>query len=242
MTDAKFPNPFEVKAVSGTQGWERMYPYYYLFSSERRQYEENRFWFFDAMHHPEPMYPFDTITAEAWWVALSQNTSRIFAIPPALGIAHRIVNGYVYISAHGVEDPQQIAERAAYFEKRAGYYFEHWDELYAKWEIKFRGVIGELKSIEVPRLPAYEPEEVVTEGRGISSGYPEPSPHFFSFSSPSPISAQLDHFQIMSPLPLWMRSLAPFFVARYLLGYVYSDSLQDRWSQGHSGSRAVLYL
>ena len=171
MTDAKFPNPFEVKAVSGTQGWERMYPYYHLFSSERRQYEENRFWFFDAMHHPEPMYPFDTITAEAWWVALSQNTSRIFAIPPALGIAHRIVNGYVYISAHGVEDPQQIAERAAYFEKRAGYYFEHWDELYAKWEIKFRGVIGELKSIEVPRLPAYEPEEVVTEGRGISSGY-----------------------------------------------------------------------
>lgn len=171
MSDTTFPNPFEIKLVPGTQGWERMYPYYYLFSSERRQYEENRFWFFDAMHHPEPMYPFDTITAEAWWVALSQNTSRIFAIPPALGIAQRIVNGYVYISAHGIEDPQQIAERVTFFEKRAGYYFEHWDELYAKWEIKFRDVISELKSIEVPRLPAYEPEEVVTEGRGISSGY-----------------------------------------------------------------------
>ena len=65
-------------------------------------------------------------------------------------------------------------------------------------------------------------------------------PLIFSFSSPSPISAQLDHFQSVSPLSLWMRSLAPFFAARYRLGYAYSDSLQDRWSQGYSGSRSVL--
>jgi len=167
----RFPSPFEVETIPGTEGWERMYPYYYLFSEDRREYEENQLWFFDAMHHPDPMFPFDTITAESWWVALSQNTSRIFAIPPALGIAHRIVNGYTYISAHAVTDPKMIEERAALFFPRVGYYYEHWDELYAKWEKKFRGVIDELKQIEIPTLPKYESDTVVYEGVGLSSGY-----------------------------------------------------------------------
>ncbi len=170
MSERRFPSPFDVKDIPGTEGWQRMYPYYYLFSEDRKDYEESQFWYWDAMHHPDPMYPFDTITAESWWVALSQNTSRIFAIPPALGIAHRIVNGYTYISAHA-PDAALIPERAKYFEKRVGFYYEKWESLYAQWEEKMRGVIDELKAIEIPELPMYEPDRVVFEGVGLSSGY-----------------------------------------------------------------------
>ena len=50
----------------------------------------------------------------------------MFAVPPAMGIDYRIVNGYVYISGNPVTDPDQIAERADFFQKRAGYYFANW--------------------------------------------------------------------------------------------------------------------
>ena len=170
MAEKRFPSPFEVKDIPGTEGWRKMYPYYYVFSEDRKEYEESQFWFWDAMHHPDPMLPFDCITAESWWVALSQNTSRIFAIPPALGIAHRIVNGYTYISAHAPA-PELIPERVKYFEKRVGFYYEKWESLYAQWEKKMRGLIDDLKAIEIPELPMYEPDHVVFKGLGYSSAY-----------------------------------------------------------------------
>ena len=171
-----FPSPFEVEIPAELEGWEEMYPYYYLFSEERREFEESKFWFQDRMHHPEPLYPFDTITAESWWVALSQYTTRIFVIPPALGIDQRVVGGYLYISANAVTDPDLVQKRLEHFQKRAGYYYQNWDTLYAKWKEKAEQVIRELEELEVPDLPrydeqVYEDESVVMEGAGIGSGY-----------------------------------------------------------------------
>ena len=43
MADLKFPSPHEVETIPGTEGWERMYPYHYQFSTddpERKKYEE----------------------------------------------------------------------------------------------------------------------------------------------------------------------------------------------------------
>ena len=75
MADLKFPDPHDVTAVPGTEGWERMYPYNYSFSTDdpdRTKYEKGMFWFYDGLHYPEPMYPFDIIWDEAWFMALSQ--------------------------------------------------------------------------------------------------------------------------------------------------------------------------
>ena len=80
-----------------------------------------------------------------------------------MGIDYRVVNGYVYISGNPVTDPEQIAERAEFFQKRAGYYFENWDELYAKWKVKMEALIAELTELRVPELHEYEPDEVVFE-------------------------------------------------------------------------------
>ena len=167
----RFASPFDVATPPGCEGWEEMYPYYYLFSEERREFEEGKLWFQDGMHHSEPLYPFDTITSESWWVGLGQYNSRVFAVPTALGIDQRVLNGYLYISANSIDDPDVVAERVGHFRTRAGYYYENWDELYAKWEVKATDTIKELAAIEVPSLPDLVDESMVTEGRGVTPAY-----------------------------------------------------------------------
>jgi pyruvate,water dikinase len=174
MADLKFPNPHEAETLPGAEGWERMYPYHYLFSTdnpERKAYEENMFWFYDGLHYPEPMYPFDIIWDEAWFLALSQYNSRIFIVPPALGIDHRIHNGYLYITPIPVTDVESIPKRAEQFMKRAGYYYQNWNRLEEQWKTKMEGIIGQLRDLTIPALPEAEDESVVFDGVGTSSGY-----------------------------------------------------------------------
>ena len=170
-TDGRFPSPFEVPTPPGCEGWEDLYPYYYLFSPERREFEEGKFWFQDGMHHPEPLYPFDTITSESWWVALGQYNTRVFIVPPALGIDQRVLNGYLYISANAITDEAVVGARVAHFLERAGYYYQHWNELYEKWVKKAEAVIRDLQALQVPDLPEMEDISVVTEGKGITNAY-----------------------------------------------------------------------
>jgi pyruvate,water dikinase len=171
QTSAGFESPFDVPAPAGAQGWERLYPYYYLFSEPRREFEEGKFWFFDGMHNPQPVYPFDTIMTESWWVALNQFGTRVYVIPPALGIDQRIVNGYLYISPNSITDPDVIAERAQMFTRRAGHYYDNWDEIYRSWIVKAEDCIRRLREIEIRDLPEAEPEEVVFSHRGLTTSY-----------------------------------------------------------------------
>jgi pyruvate,water dikinase len=166
-----FPSPFDVTAPEGAAGWERMYPYYALFSEDRRAFEESKFWFHDAMHYPEPVYPFDLLMPEDTWVILNQNTTRVFRVPSSLGLDHRVVNGYVYVSPTVITDDEEIQRRAKDFQERAGYYFEHWDELYENWVRKAEDCRARLKAITFEPLPDVEPMEVITGGRERTSGY-----------------------------------------------------------------------
>ncbi|MDQ1833864.1 PEP-utilizing enzyme [Massilia scottii] len=168
---SSFPSPFDIATPPGGEGWQQLYPYYHTFSEERRPFEESKFWFADKIHHPAPLYPFDAIICEAHWIGVSQYNTRVFMIPPALGIDQRILNGYLYLSPNGIDDPALIEQRASVFKQRAGYYFENWDSLYAQWQAKVRTHIAELEAIEIGDLPDIEPEAMVTEGRGIGSGY-----------------------------------------------------------------------
>jgi len=171
--ERRFPSPFEVlekERIPGTEGWERMYPYYYMFSQERREFDEKQLWFWDAMHHPYPMFPFDLIHGVCWQLSLSGYTTRVFAIPPANGIAHRLLNGYFYITPQATP-PEEIGERVPLFQKRSGFYFEKWDELYEKWVPKQTALIEETAKLEFKDLPKFEHESVVLEHVGLNSGY-----------------------------------------------------------------------
>lgn len=170
----KFLSPHDVAKIPGTEGWEKMYPYQYQFSKddpERAAFEDSQLWFYDGLHYPEPHYPFDLIWDEAWFLALSQNNTRTFLMPPALGIDHRIVNGYVYITPIGVPDPEEIGRRVPTFMKRAGYYFENWDKLYGEWQVKMKALLADLDAVTFEPLPEVEDESIVFENKGIGSGY-----------------------------------------------------------------------
>ena len=158
-----FPSPYEIETPSGCEGWEEMYPYYALFDERRRESDEQRFWFWNSMHFPVPMPAFDLVCSDVPYMGIAVWQNRVFAVPPVMGIDYRVVNGYIYISGNPVTDPAKIAERAEFFQKRAGYYFENWDALYDKWKTKMAALIANISSLRVPDLPEYEPEEVVLE-------------------------------------------------------------------------------
>jgi pyruvate,water dikinase len=102
-----FPLPSEIEAVPGAENWRSMYPYFTRFQPG----DDQRFWFYNSMHFPEPMPAFDAITAEIPYTAIGANTTRLFVLPTTLGIEHRIVNGRVYITAIPVTDPAEIGRR-----------------------------------------------------------------------------------------------------------------------------------
>ncbi len=161
---SSFPLPSQVRSPPGAEGWEKMYPYFTRFAPE----DDKRFWFYNAMHFPEPMPPFDVVTAEIPYQALGAFTTRVFVFPTTLGVEHRIVNGRVYITANPVADGEEIGKRLAVFQERAGYYYQNWDRLYEEWKGRMTALIDALKAIEVPALPEMDDIAVVHSGRGYA--------------------------------------------------------------------------
>jgi pyruvate, water dikinase len=166
-----FRDPFDVETPPGADGWESMYPSYLQFGPELRERDQGKLWFFDQMHNPEPLYPFDLMMPESWLVSLNQYTTRVWNLPTALGIEHRIVNGYLYLSPNAIEDPEAIAEREPVFAERARHYFENWDEIYDNWVAKATNCIERLKAIEFRPLPDREPIDTVRQARGITTAF-----------------------------------------------------------------------
>ena len=170
---ARFPDPHEFQVPAELEGWEEMYPSHYLFSTERKEWESRQFWYQDKIHNPEPMPPLDLIFHEAWQISLSQYTTRVFCIPPAQGIAQRMVGCYMYVCAIEPPPPEIIKEKAELFGKRAFYIFEHYDELWEKWINKFQALGREMAGVKIPEeLPKYVPEDqVLPAPRGYYASY-----------------------------------------------------------------------
>ena len=160
-----FPLPSSLKVVPGTEAAQAAYPYTIQFG----QGDDQRFWFYNSMHFPEPMSAFDMVTAEAAYCALGAANTRVHCLPTTLGIDHRIINGRVYIGGNGVTDPAEIARRTDEFQKRAFYYYANWERLYAQWREKMLKLIQEARALPRPQLPEFEPLEHVHAGRGIAS-------------------------------------------------------------------------
>ena len=162
-----FPLPSSLKVLAGTERAQAAYPYTVQFGKG----DDERFWFYNSMHFPEPMSCFDMVTAEAAYCALGAANTRVHCLPTTLGIDHRIINGRVYIGGNAVTDPQQIARRTEEFRKRAFYYYENWERLYAQWKGKMLALIRDAEALAKPALPEFEPLEHVHQGRGIASNH-----------------------------------------------------------------------
>lgn len=165
-TSSIFPLPSQIGSAKGAEKVDGMYPYFTSF----RAGDDERFWFYNKMHFPEPMPAFDAITAEGAYSGLGAMTTRMFAIPTSKGIEHRIVNGRIYISANSVTDPEEIGRRVGEFEKRAFFYFGNWEKLYGEWHTRMKDLIATMAAIEVPGLHEFDDAESVLGGRGYSDG------------------------------------------------------------------------
>ena len=162
-----FPLPSSLEVLAGTERAQAAYPYTVQFGPQ----DDQRFWFYNSMHFPEPMSCFDMITAEAAYCALGAANTRVHCLPTTLGIDHRIINGRVYIGGNAVTDPQEIARRTEQFQQRAFYYYENWERLYEQWKRKMLALIREAEALPTPVLPDFEPLEHVHAGRGIASNH-----------------------------------------------------------------------
>jgi pyruvate,water dikinase len=162
-----FPLPSSLKVVPGTERAQAAYPYTVQFGNG----DDERFWFYNSMHFPEPMSAFDMVTAEAAYVALGSANTRVHCLPTTLGIDHRIINGRVYIGGNAVTDPAEIARRTAEFQKRAFYYYANWERLYDQWREKMLKLIKDAQALPKPELPEFEPLEHVHAGRGVASNH-----------------------------------------------------------------------
>ena len=168
MTRTRFEFFHEAKAPSGADGWQRMYPYFLVSQPEGQASEDTRFWFADSMHWSRAVHPFDSIGAEAVYYGVGVNSARSIVLPSALGLDVRMVNGYVYICPMPVTDPQEVQQRFALFQERAGFYYRNWNELYDKWKLKMTEVVKRMSALRFDPLPQVEPIEIVTEGQGRS--------------------------------------------------------------------------
>ena len=136
MTESTFPSPFEIETPAGAEGWEQMYNWYHLFGEERRELDEQRFWFADRLHHPDVIHPYDEIQCECWWQALGAFNTRIFSMPP--GVRGRPAHPQRPALRHagpaaggGHPGPRGASSRSA-----RSHYYENWD-------VDLRGVEGE---------------------------------------------------------------------------------------------------
>src|SRR5262245_59929099 len=162
-----FPLPSSLKVIPGTERAQAAYPYHIQFSPE----DDQRFWFYNSMHFPEPMSAFDMVTAEAAYCALGSANTRVHCLPTTLGIDHRIINGRVYIGGNAVTDPAEIARRTDEFQKRAFYYYANWERLYEQWRGKMLKLIQDAQALPKVELPEFEPLENVHAGKGVASNH-----------------------------------------------------------------------
>ena len=165
----RFPFFHEAKAPAGAEGWESMYPYY-LVPSEETQAHEDAAVLVRRHHALVPRLPPLRQHRRRGRLPGRGHLQHPHLRPAGLAGPGR-ARGRTATSISPrwrVTDPERIQERAAVFQKRAGYYYANWDELYGKWKTKMEGAIDSLQSISFPTLAEYDPDQVVDEARGRS--------------------------------------------------------------------------
>jgi pyruvate,water dikinase len=166
--ERRFPYPEELESPPGIEGWEEMYPYYFIPHTE---VDKDDFYFLDVVHIPEPIPPFDAFSPESWLRNINQYITRLFMFPAASGLKGFFYRGYLYWSPKEITDPEEINRRVPLFMKRAGYYFDNWNEIYKKWVKKVDNLLQRTREISIEDLPEMEDESVVTEAIGLDKAF-----------------------------------------------------------------------
>ena len=168
----RFVDPHEVPPPPGVEGWERMYNRSYMFTPkgvdpQREKYESERLWVFDSLHQPPlPLMVSTDFYDTSWWIRLNQFNSNVFAFPAALGIDHRMLYGYSYLSPVTLDDAEESAKREVIFRKRVAHYWDHWPEALDNLRRKQVTTCKAIEALTFEEPPYIVPESDVTEFKG----------------------------------------------------------------------------
>ena len=171
----RFASPHAVATPAGAEGWEELYAYSLPFSGDRREEEDHAFWFRETIHWPRPVRPLESCLLQEALTALSQFNHRHYLVPTAKGVDFRLLHGYLYLSPGAIEDPEAVEERSLAFTERAGYYYEHWDDLYVDWKARIGALLERMTALTFPDLPEAVSTAEVRAGRGLGRGYDLPA-------------------------------------------------------------------
>lgn len=133
--------------------------------------DQTQFWFREDVHHPEPIYPFETIIPEAIKLGMGQYTTRMLKFPMSNGIDARVHHGRVYFSPIDPPDAQEAAARAPIFERRTTHIFDKFEDYEANWKTKMTQLTETLRALPLPDCPDTEAEARALGGGGLSSGH-----------------------------------------------------------------------
>ncbi|HWI32490.1 MAG TPA: PEP-utilizing enzyme [Microbacterium sp.] len=168
--ERSFPAPYSIETPEGAEGWRDMYAYHNLFLESRREEDSAKTWFRNSLHFPEVSYPFDHLTIDGSFTGTGVTNARVFALPPALGLEVRVINGYTYMSTVPAPDAETQARRAEEFAVRAGHYFANWDSLYEEWTKRVTAAVRAIDDIVVPTLDEFESRDYVLSAPGPTQG------------------------------------------------------------------------
>lgn len=170
--EIRFMDPHDVPAPEGVEGWERMFSPAYRFTPEgedpeRAKYESERLWVWDSLHQPPVPWPMVTdLYDTTWWPRINEMNTNVFCLPPAAGLDHRMLYGYVYLTSTPITDPDMIGQRAELFHKRAGHYYENWGEMLENLRKKSLENAKEMEAISFEELPLVVDESEITSYKG----------------------------------------------------------------------------
>ncbi|WP_430450084.1 PEP-utilizing enzyme [Rhodophyticola sp.] len=163
------PSPARSGAPLDARRAAFLYPAHLRFDGDGT--DSDAFWFREDIHHPKPIYPFETIVPEAIKLAMGQVNTRLLAFPMSNGIDVRVHLGRVYFSPVAPPAEAIAADRAPVFERRTAYVFERFEQYEANWRRKVDALIDDLARLPLPRLDEIESDARALGGTGLSSGH-----------------------------------------------------------------------
>lgn len=134
-------------------------------------HDANEFWFREDVHHPEPIFPFETIIPEAIKLAMGQINTRMLAFPMSNGIDVRVHQGRVYFSPVAPPTAQESERRIPIFEHRTAHIFERFEDYEQNWREKMVSLTSQLRALPLPDLPEFESDARSLGGGALSSGH-----------------------------------------------------------------------
>ncbi|MEP4197763.1 MAG: PEP-utilizing enzyme [Aliishimia sp.] len=133
--------------------------------------DADEFWFREDVHHPGPIFPFETIIPEAIKLAMGQINTRMLAFPMSNGIDVRVHQGRIYFSPVAAPTQAEAERRASIFERRTVHVFERFEDYEDNWRKKMISLTSQLRALPLPDLPDFESDARSLGGRALSSGH-----------------------------------------------------------------------